>query len=551
MYGKLKPKLINKELVERGKWYQPYIHSVPENFNFAQKTWYRNFSLDRSLTDLRGYVQTTMQQLIAYYKRREQDLMQFLGYKGDHKSFQKDAQNLLSKFSAEYLAGRTGRYKIIDSLYQGLKGIENFQENIKSNQKKYLENILNAQLRKAGMNLRTKAAQQRKKQTFVIINQIESLLDELSKKAGINNPHALIDQILQMIANGDDFSNLTPELLGFISLLQKELKLLLELLKTLSSITRAERVKGGAKVLTPVQQYANALGLFNEDLTGEIMQNILEESSRMGANLFSKSLGKKFNFTYRVTGREDVPIDVADTTVTIQNKQTGEAFNFGVDVKFHINSNYKNNRKYERGELKKQVSEVFDIPAPEEIAAMLYLMTNSYFFGAEAEGNWYNRFLGGHGGEIFQLFNLVIGLYGLLPSGAMLGNVGLHNISFIVRSDTRMFVTINQNAYLMTEFLETVNETLFNTAVMGKPIRDLKANFETIMSEIRAAAGGEITKSIPAQGLYEQKMNYIRDRFASGSLVSYNGLKNNITDKIIDQKLYGWKYRVERFKYQL
>lgn len=139
----------------------------------------------------------------------------------------------------------------------------------------------------------------------------------------------------------------------------------------------------------------------------------------------------------------------------------------------------------------------------------------------------------------------------MLPSGAMLGNVGLHNISFIVRSDTRMFVTINQNAYLMTEFLETVNETLFNTAVMGKPIRDLKANFETIMSEIRAAAGGEITKSIPAQGLYEQKMNYIRDRFASGSLVSYNGLKNNITDKIIDQKLYGWKYRVERFKYQL
>ena len=548
--GTLKPKLINKDLVEKGKWYQPYIHSVPENFNFSQKTLYRNFSLDQAIMQLRVFVASTFFQLKRYYASKEDDLKEFLGYKGDDEAFKKDARNFLNTFQNQYVNGRTGRYQIIDQLYHSLRNFEKFQQTISGQQSKYVENVLNNQLKKAGMNLRKKTTQSRKKQTYVIINQINELLENLSRKANISNPHEHINKILQMIANGDDFSQMTPDLIAFITLLQKELKLLLELLQTLSSITRAEKVKGGAKVQTPVDQYANALGLFNEELTGEIMLEALDRAAKQGANLFSGALGKKFGFSYKVTGREDVPIDVTDTTVYIKNKQSGKIFSFGVDVKFHINPTYANNRKYKRGELKKQASEIFDIPTPEEISAMLYLMTNSYFFGAEAEGNWYNRFLGGHGGEIFQLFNLVIGLYGLLPSGAMLGNISLHNIESVVRSDTRMFVTINQNSYLMTEFLDIVSDYVIKPSTMGKPIRDLKANFEAIMAEIKSAAGGSIQKSIPATGLYEQKMSYFKDRFARGSLVTYHGLKNNVTDKVVDQKLYGWKYRVQSFEYK-
>ena len=32
--------IIPKGLTEEGKWYQPYIHSVPENFINARSTYY-------------------------------------------------------------------------------------------------------------------------------------------------------------------------------------------------------------------------------------------------------------------------------------------------------------------------------------------------------------------------------------------------------------------------------------------------------------------------------------------------------------------------------
>lgn len=98
-----------------------------------------------------------------------------------------------------------------------------------------------------------------------------------------------------------------------------------------------------------------------------------------------------------------------------------------------------------------------------------------------------------------------------MPPDAVFRKASLKYVEELVRNDSRMFVTINETAIPMVTFLNAVRKQVLDAGNMGKPIRKLRANFEKIMEQMRAEAGGQIKKSIPAKGLYASKIDLITE----------------------------------------
>lgn len=476
--------------------------------------------------------------------------MEFLEYSGSYEEFQRDMINFGDEFQQEYINAMTsGRYKQVDRMVKLLKGVEKAEKDAFKQQPEAVERLLREQVKKAGFKPQAARTREFRQEQRIILSQMDDMLTEILEEANVKNPNIIVNQILQHIAAGRSFKTLNSELKKSIEQMEKVLPTITALLNMVTQVGGMQTAKGKARKSKPSEQIANSMGVFNEFIVGDVITNMVQNGIDVTMNQMSKKLTMK-EVSFDRVGAVDVGDDVSDTKITLVNKKN-KTFSFGVDVKFHVRSNGKNPREYNRGPLNKEASEVLEFASPKDIAAMMYLMTNSYFLGDKADGDWYNRYLGGHDGEIFRLYNIVLGLYGLLPPDAVFRTAALRNVEELVRNDSRMFVTIDDQMYLMTYFLKSLKKQVLDAGNMGKPIRSLRANFEDIMQKIKAEAGGQIKKSNPAKGLYKQKMDLKMEYLGRGQKVSYADLKAQITDQITGIKLYNWNYKIEAFSYQL
>lgn len=556
----LAPKVLPKELIETGygKWVHPYIHSVPENFNATTAQWYRDFTIDHATEKLRGKARRMMNNLINYYKNLEKKFMKDFEYTGSHKEFQKDAINFTQDFAAGYKKAMVSpKYKKITELLELLSNVEKIDQNLGTMQSEVLERIVRDQIKRA--KFKPGKAKKFKNQQRIVLTQAEGLLWEIMKAYNIANPTETIDIILQSLAAGGDVRKATGKLKEAIEVLKKVVPEIDAMLTFLVQTANTQTAKGKARQKTPAGVVANTFGVLNESIVGDVIVSMISGAANEVPRLFTKI--KKGKVSYKPVGTKDKGGNITDTAIYMEN-QKGEVYNFGVDVKFHLKNTEKSRRTYERGGRQSvEAVEVLELAPIKDVAAMIYLMTNSYFMGADDQGDYYNTFLGGHDGEIFKLFNIILGLYGLLPPDTMFTNAAVkpEAIEQLVVRDNRMFITINENMYLMSLFLQKVKDQVIGAGIgsMGKPIRGLKANFEKIMEEWKSAAGGTIKKSIPPTGLYEKKVQFLMEHLNSQKdgrtkkFAGYKKLKSEVVDQITSTKLYDWKYKIKRFEYVL
>jgi hypothetical protein len=405
-------------------------------------------------------------------------------YEGSHKDFQTDAIDFTEQFTKAYTQEMTtGKYKQIGKLIKYLKDVEKIDKNMGKMQGQAIEKILTSQIKKA--KFAPEKAKPYKKQQRVVLTQTKDLLTEIADATGIENPNKLVSLVLQAVASGQDFTKATGDLKEAVDILSKIVPEITELLVFLTQVGNVQTAKGKARKNEPAKVIANSFGVFNEIIVGDVISSIISGTISQVPTMFTKL--KKGKVTYRRVGREDVAGNITDTMIYMENAK-GEVYDFGVDVKFHMSDTEKSKRKYERGGRESvDAAEVLELAPIKDVAAMIYLMTNSYFMGSDAEGDFYNKFLGGHDGEIFKLFNLILGLYGLLPPDAMFTGAATkpEAVEQLVLRDNRMFITINATMYPMTLFLKAVRKQVLGAGIgyMGKPIRGLRANFEKIMEE--------------------------------------------------------------------
>lgn len=97
--------------------------------------------------------------------------------------------------------------------------------------------------------------------------------------------------------------------------------------------------------------------------------------------------------------------------------------------------------------------------------------------------DWYEEFLGS-GRKFYALLNATVALYGLLPPGLAIGS-NLSSVESQIKKDTRIFITVNNTAILMTEFLGAVRKTVLEGGSQGKPIfgKEMNANLNKILDK--------------------------------------------------------------------
>lgn len=380
-----KPKLISKTLVEKGRWHQPYIHSDPANFNYSQKTHYKSFTIDGAAKKLKKKAETIFNSLVKYYTAQDKKLMEFLEYSGSHEEYLKDSVNFVDEFEKQYTnAMINGKYKRVKKLQDDLKKLEKGEKKAAKIQKKSVENILTEQLKK--VKYTPGKAAKYKKQQRLVLSTAEDILTEILKEANVENPNILIDETLKRIARGQRFDDLDGELSKSIKAIEKVLPTIIALLNMLSQLVAVETLEGTARKNTPAKQMGQAMGIFNEFIVGDVITSVIDRVIGQSSNKLFKNL-KKGKTKFIPVGRIDTGGDVADTKVFLENKR-GETFSFGIDVKYTMTDTDGKTRKYERGGRSKvEASEVLEFAPIEDVSAMMYLMTNSYFLGAEAEGD--------------------------------------------------------------------------------------------------------------------------------------------------------------------
>lgn len=102
--------------------------------------------------------------------------------------------------------------------------------------------------------------------------------------------------------------------------------------------------------------------------------------------------------------------------------------------------------------------------------------------------------------------------------------------------DKRMFVTIDDYSILMTTFLRVLQDDIFKFGQRGKPVRKLRDNLIAILDKINAEAGGVAGRK--KGGLYNKKLD--------SQIKNYQGLKSTVTNPILNTRLTGWMYDIEK-----
>ena len=529
---------ISDSLIEKGNWYQPYLHSVPKNFNKAQSSYYSSFSLKEARNKLLSQVKGLTQQLISYYDKREEEIGQYMfGKKASKKEIEANLKIFVTEFADAYAKNRAKNFPFIDSIANSLTKIQKVEKKVSGDAaftKSVIENMAKKAVKK--MKLKDPKKQERKvKALTTIIYEIQNFLIAVLKKYKVENPNELVGELMDLLLKGKSIKGRFKKLVEVQGILDKEVALLV---KIIEAIEKGVLTKENSALRTSAigNEIAKAFGILNEDIVTDTAENM--------ANDVIQRLTKGTVKVIQVegTGQKDVAADVADGQMTIQ-KNNAEPMKIGIDVKYIYNRS-GNMRRYSRGWNKKKVSEVFQYMPKKDLNTMIYLLANSYFFKSDAERDWYGELMNTRSEySIPGLLATFSALYAALPAkfgSSSKEGVSLRSLKSEIKTDTRTIVAIDSEFILMTSFLNKIRGDIIKGGRKGK--NNLKG-YDVFIKEVldgwNTKANGIKGKS---SGLYKDKIDKLMTSKQLKTRKGYSVLKQHVTNKITSRDLIDWTY---------
>lgn len=326
-------------------------------------------------------VESLTNDLIRYYTNRELELARILlGPQATVKDLQPVLEEFIKEFANAYKENRLTNFPFMDDLAQDLHKIKKNYELPANTQyaqhvEKYVQKIVN-KFKKLDPTQRKAVAKNLQVKLSFLGDYLQSLKDR-----GFLDPNIAIGELIAQVARGQRISTQIQSLIATKTQIKKDIDTIVKAIEAFERglIAGSKNDPKGQLRVEPRnidKQLGMAFGLFNED----IIQDTLNSLAQEGMSKISKSIDKTFK-----TGTIDTDFDVADNKAVISVNKTG-TFDIGIDVKYHIKRDSKSMRRYNRGALQgKKVKEIFDFIRPQKkVKQMMYLLVNSYFFGAEA-----------------------------------------------------------------------------------------------------------------------------------------------------------------------
>lgn len=541
---------LNKELVESaGKWYHPYIHSNPQNFEATQQANYRSFDLKNTLTKTKRRVRNMIQELINFYQAREDELQALTGLTDSQ--FKKKIGSIIKNMEKNYYNKQVTGFKDIDEFFKAISNNDKAREKFLKNKKAlnngttaWMLNMFKDDRLKVYLGKdkeRLKASAERYKSNVEVT--VVFLQDYISNLMGPNTPDTTINAIMELVVtdkipkNSSTLKELNKTAMNNINeITEKELQMMRRLAKFQSPLTGKGTVRASARSGKKSTSYARAIASEFGSTLSEV------SASRLAATVLQAA---SFNITgelqRELTGDKDKEIDISDFIVTANFSESGEQFQIGVDVKYSMDIT-KAGKAYNRNSSNKQrfFTELEHLFIAKELKIITYLLTNLYFHKGSSDQEYNNYF-----DQIMELIKFTGGLRTLLPTdqGDAIDFKNPKNIQDTVKSDKRMFVLLNQKLFLMTTFLQSIDESLFQSEIQGSNAvrKVLMENFTSILDSINSGDNiGELTAGMPTGPFYAEKLRVLK---TTGGSDVYRKLKTNVSNPVLSMAMLGWRYK--------
>lgn len=534
--------VIDSKVIESGKWYQPYIHSVPNNFNKAQAQYYSGFNLKETHSKLKKIVGNLADQLINYYQSRELELGRLM-YNREVSSdiIQADLNEFILEIATQYKENRATKYPFLDQISSNLYGIKNTFS--KAGDAAFTEKGVNKWVSNVLKKTSFKDIRQKKETQKILTLLIKYLGDYLVNltKEGYVNPNEQIGQMMQKILNGQSISSELEELITTNEKIKTDVKAVLAVLEAFER--GAISKEKGLRLTDIAKQLAIAFGLLNEKVVADAAREAVGKGNSKVAQLTKEVLE---------VGSLQSSADVSDNKVILDIG--GTSFDIGIDIKYHFSKRGKNMRTYRRGPNKnKKMIHIFDYISPKkEVNKMMYLLVNSYFFkDDDITTNWYNQLMSRNTPySIYGLIAAFNGLYAAMP--AKMGtddDSSLHNFSEAIKTDTRIILAMDNYFMLMSVFLENIKEQILAGSGKGKDTID---NIDTFIKEtLDNWDSNNGIKGNKQSKLYHKKIAYLITKGVKKSNTGYNILRKDITNKITGDALSHWTYDLKKGQFEI
>jgi hypothetical protein len=452
--------VIPQSVITSGKWYQPYIHSVPQNYQKAQQKYYSGFTIQAAIDKANGITKKLFPMLLNFYEKREKEFAEkFL--KIDHSELSTKIQPFLNNLEDLMQAdkGKGESYGLFTEL-QELAAESNKQEKkarklaMKNVEKQGKESLKTAKKRAASKVRKESKAKQREAYTQVVSSRVETII----KHHNLKNPNAVLNAVVQNLLFGKPIpAALATDAEKIIEIFKQENRASDRALTGLGTAVAPKTKEGKQKQKTPAEQFVTTMGHYTEDIAVDQILRATDQGVEVLLGDFTENLkwkGKRTKITVKGTGTQNTKKQVQDGEIIITN-HFGEEFVMGIDIKYSASTS----RTYSRGGNVKSMDEIIGLFPSDRLAKeMMYLLVNSYY---HKDTETYNDIIGtsGSGGkkELFNLINMVRGLYGLLPASAV-NFTKLDDIGDFVKDDKRFFIMVNNDVILMTDFLGQVQK---------------------------------------------------------------------------------------------
>lgn len=466
--------LIPEKVITKGKWYQPYIHSVEENYTRARDKYYQTFDMDSAIGKAKKITKKLFPQLLAFYKGREAEFAKILRvpYSLDDRAENPEFAAKMVGFLADVekiTKGQMGPNDVYGQFSEmakldasNKKETETDLANLRANIKIMAKKGVKASEEESKRAVASVKLARRQKETETYHSLILNRMEIAARAAGVKKlPKQTMIEITNAVLSGQ---NIDPTLSQDVHKVFKKYKELNRGTQTIVGAVgeslKTTKKDGSVKKQTPQQQKATGMGFYHEDvIVDKIQQSLLvrgQEAAGFLANDFEKHFtvkGKLLKVTARGSGKENKLRQMQDGEIIIQRQKGEDDFVMGIDIKFSANDG----KKYARGRNKKTVEELIPLfKSQKQAAQMMYFLANSFY---HKDQTTYNDLVGtsstGGAGKLFKLINMVRGLYGLIPASSV-NFAKINDISKFVKDDKRFFVLVNQTAVLMTHFLKGV-----------------------------------------------------------------------------------------------
>lgn len=511
------------------------MHTIPANFKETQKTAYSGFSLQASTEKTRAIVSNLIDRTIAFFTNAEEQFRLSTGM--SRRNFKRRIGTIIQNAPNDYKRGEITGLTDLDNFIKATTGNQetrdayttrgltqvsrNYVEGLYQS-KKFKTELANSFKTAQGQSNRAAAAKQFSE---VVVTFLESYIIGIVGKG--NLPEDQLEQILRYAYTG----KMSTKMSGY-----EEAK------KKVQTVTKEEwkfirRFVQSANPLTTKGTLKKSIKTA-KGMSGAIIREFGSTLSEVSTiRMMTQTAGLTFmnildGVKGSLTGTTNKLADVSDGIVRFRFKSQGRkvkgrggSFEAGVDVKFSADGD---TRTYKRGYKKeKPVREIKNLFVAGDLQKVTYLLTNLYYH--DPSNSLYEDYIG----QIAELTALLSGLASILPANKSMFNMA--NPDMVERTlvgDKRIFVVINGQLYLMSQFLKGARDSLFGTQLEKY---DLQAMRSTIRKTLEAILQS-IENPVDQKGaVYTEKKTVLFANKAFGQ-GGYEILKP-VTDKFVGSKM--------------